>query len=75
MEKTTFSLGFYIRKTRTNKKGEAPIAVRITINGMRADTTVKETVSPKLWNEAKGKAYERNPLTKELNMYLDAVRA
>ena len=75
MEKTTFSLGFYIRKTRTNKKGEAAIQVRVTVNGMRADTTVKETITPKLWNDAKGKAYERNPLTKELNMYLDAVRA
>lgn len=75
MERSTFSLGFYIRKTRTNKKGEAPIQVRVTVNGMRADTTVKEIITPKLWNDAKGKAYERNPLTKELNMHLDAVRA
>lgn len=74
MKRSTFSLGFYIRKTRTNKKGEAPIVVRITVNGLRRDTTVKETISPKLWDDAKGKAYERNPLTKELNMYLDSVR-
>ena len=30
---------------------------------------------PKLWDVAKGKAYERSPLAKELNMYLDSIRA
>lgn len=30
---------------------------------------------PKFWDVAKGKAYERSPLAKELNMYLDSIRA
>ena len=67
-------MGFTFVKPEQTKKGEAPIVVRIMVNGLRRDTTVKETISPKLWDDAKGKAYERNPLTKELNMYLDSVR-
>lgn len=73
--RTTFSVAFYIRRTRLNKHGESPIHVRITINRMRADTTVKKTVDPTLWSTARGKALEKNPYTKELNMYLDAIRA
>ena len=74
-QRTTFSVAFYIRRTRLNKHGEAPIQLRISINRMRADTTVKKTISPILWSTARGRAHEKNPLAKELNMYLDAVRA
>ncbi|NDV83947.1 phage integrase SAM-like domain and Arm DNA-binding domain-containing protein [Bacteroides sp. 51] len=74
-QRMTFSVAFYIRRTRLNKHGEAPIQLRITINRMRADTTVKKTISPDLWNSARGKAIEKTPLAKGLNMYLDAIRA
>ena len=58
MERTTFSLLFYIRRTKLNKAGEAPIFMRITVNGQRADASVKRFVAPRLWNTAKGKAVE-----------------
>lgn len=75
MQRSTFSVAFYIRRTRINKHGEAAIVVRVTVDGMRADTAAKKTINPKLWDAAKGKAYERSPLAKELNMYLDSIRA
>ena len=75
MERSTFSVAFYVRKTRTNKHGEAAIVVRITVDGTRADLAAQKMVNPKLWDTARGKAYERTPLTRELNMYLDSVRA
>ena len=37
MERTTFGLLFYIRRTKLNKSGEASIFLRITVNGERAD--------------------------------------
>ena len=36
MERTTFGLLFYIRRTKLNKSGEASIFLRITVNGERA---------------------------------------
>ena len=73
--RSTFGVAFYIRYTRLNKHGEAAIQLRITVNRMQADTTVKKTISPDLWSKGRGKAIEKNPLAKELNMYLDSIRA
>ena len=75
MERTTFSLLFYIRRTKLNKAGEAPIFMRITVNGQRADASVKRFVVPRLWNTAKGKAIENGRGCRELNLYLDAISA
>ncbi|MDE5636555.1 MAG: site-specific integrase, partial [Alistipes sp.] len=56
MERTTFNLLFYIRRTRLNKDGDAPVFMRLTIDGTRADASVKYVIKPKLWNTAKGRA-------------------
>lgn len=75
MERTTFSLLFYIRRNKLNKNGEAPVFMRLTVNGRRADASVKRFISPRLWNTAKGKAHERTREGKDLNLYLDAISA
>lgn len=73
MEKTTFGLLFYIRRNKLNKSGEVPIFLRITVNGQRADASVKRTIPLRLWNSAKGKAMEKGIGCKDLNAYLDAI--
>lgn len=75
MERTTFGLLFYIRRDKTNKKGEAPVFMRLTINGERADASIKRFVEPHAWNSAKGKANEKSRGGKDLNLYLDAISA
>ena len=75
MERTSFSLLFYIRRTKLNKAGEAPIFMRITVNGQRADASARRFIEPRLWNTAKGKAVENGRGCRELNFYLDAVSA
>ena len=75
MERTTFSLLFYIRRDKTNKKGEAPVFMRLTINGERADASIKRFIEPHAWNSAKGKANEKSRGGKDLNLYLDAISA
>lgn len=74
MERVTFSLLFYIRRTKLNRNGESPIMFRITVNGVRADASLKKSILPSLWDSKKGKAKEKNRDCKELNLYLDAVR-
>lgn len=75
MERTTFGLLFYIRRDKTNKKGEAPVFMRLTINGERADASIKRFIEPHAWNSAKGKANEKCRDGKDLNLYLDAISA
>ncbi len=73
MERTSFGLLFYIRRNKLNKSGEVPIFLRITVNGQRADASVKRTIPLHLWNSAKGKATEKGIGCKDLNAYLDAI--
>lgn len=75
MERATFGLLFYIRRDKTNKKGEAPVFMRLTINGERADASIKRFIEPHAWNSAKGKANEKSRGGKDLNLYLDAISA
>lgn len=74
MERTTFSVLFFIRRTRLNKHGQAPVELRITINGTRIDYAVKRTVPPDLWSVAKGKALPKTAECRELNAYLDTIK-
>lgn len=66
---------FYIRRDKTNKKGEAPVFMHLTINGERADALIKRFIEPHAWNSAKGKANEKSRGGKDLNLYLDAISA
>ena len=66
---------FYIRRDKTNKKGEAPVFMHLTINGERADASIKRFIEPHAWNSAKGKANEKSRGGKDLNLYLDAISA
>ena len=75
MERTTFSLLFYIRRDKLNKRGEAPVFMRLTINGERADASIKRFIEPHAWNSDKGKANEKCRGGKDLNLYLNAISA
>lgn len=74
MERTTFSVLFYIRRTKLTRNGEAPILLRLTVNGCRIDAYVKKTILPELWSTTKGKALEKNDYCRQLNLYLDSVK-
>lgn len=74
MERTTFNLLFYVRRARPNRLGEAPIFMRITVNGVRSDASIKKFILPEHWNSLKGKAVESGKGCKEINLFLDAIR-
>jgi site-specific recombinase XerD len=74
MKRTTFSVLFFIRRTRLNKLGQAPVEMRITINGARIDHALKRSIPPDLWNPEKGCALTRSRECRELNTYLDTVK-
>lgn len=73
MKKRSFSVLFYIRITRLNKAGEAPVLLRITVNGRREELCIHRSVNPTLWNTVKGKFTDKGKGGKELSLYLDTI--
>ena len=61
-QKSTFRISFYVRRTRPNKHGEVPVCVRITVNGQRADTTIRKSILPDQWDAIRGQASPRTTL-------------
>lgn len=73
MSRTTFSILFYLKRSKLNKEGEAPVYMRITINGERSETSIKRSIDPARWNTAKGIARSLSEVEKELNQYLKQI--
>jgi len=44
MQRNYFSILFFIKKTKLLKNGEAPICLRITVNGKRAEVQIKRSI-------------------------------
>jgi len=68
----TFGLHFVLRPT---PKTAHAIYVRIVVNGTRCELALKQTIEKKDWNTDKGAARPKTPALKQLNSYLEEVRA
>ena len=66
----TFNLLFYIKKAKVNSTGEAPIYLRITIDGKISEISTKRTIKPLKWNSAMQKVSGSSEESKSLNFYL-----
>ncbi|MDR2036669.1 MAG: site-specific integrase [Bacteroidales bacterium] len=74
MERVTFKILFYVKKTRIAKNGEVPIMLRVTVNGLRTETSVNLKVNPKSWNAVAGKSVGSTRQDYELNARIDTIR-
>ena len=74
MKRATFSILFFIKKSKLLKNGTAPIYLRITINGKRAEISIKRSINPNLWDTVRNKAKGNSQESKDLNDYLNSVR-
>ena len=77
MARKSFSVLFFIKKGKLLKNGEAPVCMRITVNGCMVDISIKRSCPVNLWNQAKenskGKdrmSVERNPQVRLLQSIL-----
>ena len=66
----TFSLLFYVKKSKENANGECPIYLRITIDGQATEISVKRTVKPSQWNSKGQKVSGHTEAVKMLNHYI-----
>src|SRR5207248_738803 len=71
IKKHTFSLLPFIRLHRQNKTGEAPIYIRITIDGKRTEISTKIYVAPEKWNVQKGRVKGNHESAKSFNKSIE----
>lgn len=74
MERKTFKILFFIKKTRVSKNGEVPVLLRVTVNGLRTETSVNLKVNPNLWHAPTGRTLGTDAKSEELNNTLDTIK-
>lgn len=75
MKQGTMNILFFVLKTKLLKNGEAPILMRITIDGQYDETRIQRSVPLKLWNAAKGCSKGKDRIANELNNYIAELNA
>lgn len=73
--KSTFSILFFIKRKKLLKNGDAPVYMRVTVDGRFLEASLKRGVNPKTWNEKKQRSIGHDRLSLELNDYLDDTLA
>ena len=72
IQKHTFSLLSYLRRGKANKDGLAPIYLRITLDGKRAELSAQTFVDPTKWNSQKGRLKASFDESKRLNRTIES---
>ncbi|MGN6646953.1 MAG: Arm DNA-binding domain-containing protein, partial [Cytophaga sp.] len=71
---SNFSFLFYLKKPKGYVSGPAPIYLRITVDGLRAEMSVGRECPPEKWNSQAGIASGSKEDTKALNAYLNILQ-
>jgi len=75
MTRATFTILFFIKRTKVLKDGTIPIYVRITVNRQRAEFGLQKSIEESQWHSEKGYAIGASKSARELNSYLDFVKS
>jgi len=70
----SFNILFYIKRVKVDKLGKANIYLRITVNGRRAELSVRRKYFVDKWSSETGRAIGYNPEAKEINQYIDSIQ-
>ncbi|QIA09643.1 Arm DNA-binding domain-containing protein [Draconibacterium halophilum] len=70
---TDLNVLFYLKKTKTNKAGEAPIYLRITVNGQRAEMSTGRSTITKSWDRGSHRLKGKSEKSRILNNFLDEL--
>lgn len=74
-KKSTFNVNFLLTKHKMLKNGEAPICMRISVNCQAVDISIKRSVAVDSWNQTRECCTSTGKVGKELNRYIDTMRA
>ena len=70
---TIYSHIFYPKKSKNHSKGPVPIYLRITVNGKRAEVSIKKMVDFSKWNNKGSRMKGSNEEAKKFNAYLSTL--
>ena len=70
----TLGLLFYPRKDKLNKDGEAPIYLRITVDGKRSEVSTQRYVDPEKWNSEAGRVKGTKEEVRQVNNHLETIK-
>ncbi|MGB5820360.1 MAG: Arm DNA-binding domain-containing protein [Saonia sp.] len=71
----SFAILSYIRTGKLDKLGKAPVYLRITVNGLRAEFSIKRKIEPEKWCSIKGRVKGSNQKSQALNRYIDELES
>ncbi|MDR2949935.1 MAG: site-specific integrase [Prevotella sp.] len=74
MNRNSFSVFFFIKKTKLLSNGEAPIRLRIKVNGIAVESQIKRSISPNLWEQSTESSKGRDRKSAELNEYIRMLK-
>ena len=69
----TFGLLFYLKKSKVDTQGKAPIYLRITVNGKRSEISIKRRTDINKWCNKANKVKGNTEEVRELNAYIDIL--
>lgn len=75
MEKRTFSVVFFCKKTKITRKGKAPVYVRITTRGQATEIYTQCQIEPEKWNQKAERSLCRDKISVQINDILASYRA
>ena len=75
MTRATYTVLFYIKRTKELKDGKVPIYARITVNGQRAEFGLQMSIQPVEWDSVRGCAEGFTKNAKSINSDLQNVKA
>lgn len=73
MRQGTMNILFFVLKTKLLKNSEAPILMRITIDGQFDEIRIQRSVPLKYWNAAKGYSKGKDRASIELNNFISTL--
>ncbi len=74
MERATYSVSFYIKRTKKLKDGTCPIYAKITVSGQKVEFGLQRSASTQEWKKYKRNEGVNSKFFRQLDSYLDFVK-
>lgn len=75
MERQTFNVAFFCKKTKVSKKGKAPIYARVTTSGTMTEIYTQCQIEPERWNQKAERILSRDKFAEQINEIVASYRA
>lgn len=74
MNRNSFSIFFFLKRSKLLANGEAPICLRIKVNGVAVESQIKRSVPLDRWDQATESSRGRDRKAQELNQYIRMLK-